>query len=121
MAWLKMQNKVKFEATSPLGYTVQCRESDWAHIIKHGAMAGNEKAVIETIEDPLVIFPSKSHQNDRFVYYGDPTATYKTEYTAVVVEQRNDEFYVTKTAYPAKKFGNNTQGGDVLYVRNRSR
>lgn len=118
-----MKNKIKFAAKSPLGYTVECTEDRWEnHVLQgHSMMAGNEQAVIDAIENPIVVYPSKSHREERHVYFGDSkNASYSSPYTKVIVG-KNDDGARTITAFPKEEINGNIEGGEVLYVCDKPR
>ena len=107
----------------PRGVVVYCEESQWENhiVLNHALMSGNEKAVAETIAEPMTIF--ESHDSDppmdyREIYCKEtPSATYYSKglrFTKVVVSTLGGSGEVV-TAFPSKS---STGGsiGDAIYI-----
>ena len=75
-----------FTANSPLGVTVYCSNDTWYnHIVAgHSPMTDKQTEVKYAIENPLCVYQSKSHPENRDVYFAHNLPY--DEYTKVVVE-----------------------------------
>lgn len=116
----------KFVVDTPLGYKVLCNKTTWENHISagHEVMQKNIDAVIETLQNPNVVYESAEHSN-RDVFFGlSENATYGTKlYTTVVVnsaDEYNDIGDVV-TAFPRKDIGGNINAEKLKFIQNKSR
>lgn len=119
------------KASSPLGYTVRCSKDQWETHIKenHPVMSNNVPAIIDAIENPVVIYSSRDNPN-RDVYFGmSSLATYSNKlYTKVIVSEKDAYANVRGnaikdmiTTFPAKEIGGNVDEGGLKYVNPKPR
>ena len=96
----------KFTATDPRGIQVSCDEARWnGHICSgdHTIMQRNEKAVVETIQNPDLIYTSSQIEESQVYFKVGATSTYDNAlYTKVIVKISGTSGNVV-TAFPVSK------------------
>ena len=97
MAHTSNTEKLLFEVTTPLDFTVRVTATYWDMIetIKHPVMAGFENNVIETLANPEQIRASRSDPNV-FLFYKIQRLG---RWICAVTRRLNDEGFLI-TAYP---------------------
>nr|DAK83831.1 MAG TPA: nuclease [Caudoviricetes sp.] len=112
-----------FEATDRCGIRIYCTKDQWDnHVaLNHEIMAENIDAIVETIQDPDVIYPSHDTNpplDDRRIYTKESKiATYypKIKYTHVIATICGGSGEVI-TAYPNNSKTSGAGGGEAIYV-----
>lgn len=112
-----------FKTTDVFGNEVILKESTMKkHIAtetNHSEMAGNEIAIKRSIEDPEVVYRSKTHPETRKLFFSRrPESTYPFLYTSVVVEYKQGSGYVTTALFKKEIQGVSQEG--LIYVKRHS-
>jgi hypothetical protein len=111
----------QFRCQDPRGKTIVCEDRNWkAHAEKHTEIAGQEAAVLATLEQPLAIYQDARDLN-RQVYYRPNVlpGVFSRSYMRVVVHfpsehQRDIDGYVT-TAFAVEPGSVPRRGEAILW------
>ena len=115
-----------FEVRDPNGIRIYCSEFQWeTHIVaNHGMMEHNVDAILETLQNPELILPSRDSNpplDERRIYTKkSQIASYypKVPYTHVIVSACGGSGEVI-TAYPSKSETSGSSGEEAIYVANK--
>lgn len=105
-----------------LGYTVSCSEEAWdSHIITgHPIMEGNERAVIDSLVNPCIVYESGEDSNTDVFFGKSSQATYGDKlYTRCIVRKSPGGNWLT-TSFPCREIGGNINEGVIKYVEFKS-
>ena len=111
-----------FEVKSPLGKLIVCSTATWENHIKtgHQIMSGNADKVIETLQDPLIVYESNENAS-RDVYFGISTYTISDKHAAElftkVIVQNESAFSNVVSAWPQKEIKGGINEGVIKHVK----
>ncbi len=90
-----VEEKMKFEVKTRLGFRVSCSEDYWDYIIKikHPQMKGKRKEVIKTLKDPEQVRQSK-HDRNVYLFYREIIYDGNPKHISVVVNKK-EGFIIT--------------------------